>query len=237
MVFTYSDGTKVGEHEKHLRKVGSFLFENPYMVTFVSKEDTVEFLNYETTERVFLNEGIILSTCGLLKTNSARVEIRNRDGDLYRLASNSEFSIEYTVEGIRPVFYGKVLYASEDTITYSPEKNRGPIKHDYKRSGGGKYRTSCYMFNFGKGIVVIDSLGPSEDVYYNLSGPLAVYEYDEMGRQFTIFTAEPFQKIRLRFDNGKKLRERYQVLEKSRISNSRLSSLYQHFIFQNSWGS
>lgn len=122
MDFTYSDGTKVGQHEEHLRKVGRFSLENPYTVTFVSEKDTVEFFNYETKESTVLNAGTILNTCGLLKTNSARVEIRNNEGDLYRLVDNSDFSIEYTIEGVKPVFYGNVLYASEDIITYSPEK-------------------------------------------------------------------------------------------------------------------
>lgn len=93
------------------------------------------------------------------------------------------------------------------------------------------------MFNFGKGIVIIDSLSPNEDVYYNLSGPLAVYEYDETGKQFTIFTAEPFQKVRVQFDDSKNLRERYQILEKAQISSTRMNKLYQDFIYQNSWGS
>lgn len=239
MDFTYSDGTKVGQHEEHLRKVGRFSLENPYTVTFVSEKDTVEFFNYETKESTVLNAGTILNTCGLLKTNSARVEIRNNEGDLYQLVDNSDFSIEYTIEGVKPVFYGNVLYASEDIITYSPEKNRAPIKHgrESRRGGGGKYRTSCYMFNFGKGIVIIDSLSPNEDVYYNLSGPLAVYEYDETGKQFTIFTAEPFQKVRVQFDDSKNLRERYQILEKAQISSTRMNKLYQDFIYQNSWGS
>ena len=39
MKFTYSDGTKVGEHEKHLTKVGDGAFlREPYTVTFVSKD-------------------------------------------------------------------------------------------------------------------------------------------------------------------------------------------------------
>ncbi|MCR1891075.1 hypothetical protein NSA16_07830 [Ligilactobacillus murinus] len=45
MNFTYSDGTKVGEHEKHLTKVGTLFLNAPYTVTFVSKNNTVSFVD------------------------------------------------------------------------------------------------------------------------------------------------------------------------------------------------
>ena len=54
MKFTYSDGTKVGEHEKHLTKVGDGAFlREPYTVTFVSKMETVEFVDYTTGAEYF----------------------------------------------------------------------------------------------------------------------------------------------------------------------------------------
>lgn len=86
MKFTYSDGTKVGEHEKHLTKVGDGAFlREPYTVTFVSKMETVEFVDYTTEQSTLVKAGTILNVCGLLKSNSAQVEIRSGNGNLYRL--------------------------------------------------------------------------------------------------------------------------------------------------------
>ena len=119
MKFTYSDGTKVGD--------GAFLRE-PYTVTFVSKMETVEFVDYTTEQSTLVKAGTILNVCGLLKSNSAQVEIRSGNGNLYRLGSNSELSLEYTVEGVQPVLYGRVLYASEDNFLYFPEKMVGGSK-------------------------------------------------------------------------------------------------------------
>ena len=49
-------------------------------------------------------------------------------GILSKLVSNSELSLEYTVEGVQPVLYGRVLYASEDNFLYFPEKMVGGSK-------------------------------------------------------------------------------------------------------------
>ncbi len=234
MKFTYSDGTKVGEHEKHLTKVGDGAFlREPYTVTFVSKMETVEFVDYTTEQSTLVKAGTILNVCGLLKSNSAQVEIRSGNGNLYRLGSNSELSLEYTVEGVQPVLYGRVLYASEDNFLYFPEKNGGRIKNDQVYQPGGKYRTSCYMFNFGNGMAVTDCLSTNEDVYYTLSGSLEVYEYDENGKPFTIFKAEPFQKVRVQFNPHKKMKERYVVTEKEQLNNNQLRKLYEEFVFPN----
>lgn len=99
----------------------------PYTVTFVSKMETVEFVDYTTEQSTLVKAGTILNVCGLLKSNSAQVEIRSGNGNLYRLGSNSELSLEYTVEGVQPVLYGRVLYASEDNF-YIFQKNGGRIK-------------------------------------------------------------------------------------------------------------
>ena len=77
MNFTYSDGTKVGEQEKHLTKVGTLFLNAPYTVTFVSKNNTVSFVDYATNKTFWLDSGTVLNSCGLLKTGVAQVEIRS----------------------------------------------------------------------------------------------------------------------------------------------------------------
>ena len=205
MKFTYSDGTKVGEHEKHLTKVGDGAFlREPYTVTFVSKMETVEFVDYTTEQSTLVKAGTILNVCGLLKSNSAQVEIRSGNGNLYRLGSNSELSLEYTVEGVQPVLYGRVLYASEDNFLYFPEKMVGGSKmiKSINLVENTVLVVTCLIF--GNGMAVTDCLSTNEDVYYTLSGSLEVYEYDENGKPFTIFKAEPFQKVRVQFNPHKK---------------------------------
>ena len=86
-------------------------------------------------------------------------------------------------------------------------------------------------------MAVTDCLSTNEDVYYTLSGSLEVYEYDENSKPFTIFKAEPFQKVRVQFNPHKKMKERYVVTEKEQLNNNQLRKLYEEFVFPNSWKS
>ena len=134
--------------------------------------ETVEFVDY-TTGAEYFSEGRNNFKVCLLKSNGAQVEIRSGNGNLYRLGSNSELSLEYTRLKVCNLYFTVGFYMHLKIIFYT-RKKWWADQNDQVYRPGGKYRTSCYMFNFGNGMAVTDCLSTNEDVYYTLSGSLSI---------------------------------------------------------------
>ena len=72
------------------------------------------------------------------------------------------------------------------------------------------------------------------DVYYSYDKPVEVFEFDELGNKFTLFTLAPYQKCILQ-DQGGSMRDRYHVLEQSNLENSEVIRLYETYCMPFNW--
>lgn len=109
LLLKYQDKTEFNTHDQH-KKLGHQSSNVSYIVTFVSnnygKEAIFTDLNGVAHE---LKSGVAISEGGLLETNNQRIEIRASSGITFRLDKNSEFSIERTIAGVVPVYYGRFI--------------------------------------------------------------------------------------------------------------------------------
>ncbi|VTS24410.1 hypothetical protein [Streptococcus pseudoporcinus] len=158
---------------------------------------------------------MVLGADALVDTNSSFVEIIDSYQNIYRLAPESQFCLELTIKGVVPVHFGHVhVIPSHQTI-----------------EAGAKYRTSCWT---GKNQVTIECIANNIDTYYSYDKSVEVFEFDEFGNKFTLFTLEPYQKCVLQ-DQGGAMRDRYCVLEQSNIENSEIIRLYETYCMPFNW--
>lgn len=194
-------------------QTGSLL--KPYSVTFISNDEgnapTISFSNGQEQK---LKVGDILTDICHIKTNSHRVEITSSNGTLFRLGLNSEFSIEKTIEGVVPVYYGEV---------YVEARDQQPTH---------KYYTSCWCEST---TIFIDNISDHEDYYYTLDFPATIYEYDEEGNRFDIFKQLALTKTSLTFDDNKPMRDRYKIKYQKKITQSEIDYIVSNFVNPNNW--
>lgn len=215
----YMNGNSFGYHERN-EKLGTI--ENmgtPYLVTFISDNagsiPIFKDLNGNSTK---VKVGNVLDGMGILNTRDQRVELRSPDGMIFRLGRQSEFSIERTVEGIQPVYSGKVYLMSPSTFLKPPAK--------------GKYPSSCYCFATN---LFIEGLGDNRDAYYTLDFDALIYEYDEKGQKFSIFNQNPYSKTILKYKDNVPMRERYEVVEQRNLSDDEINKLMNTFVNPTLW--
>lgn len=210
----YQSFADIGSHESFLKKVGDFTgMTNSFRVTYV--ENSTACILYGKDSYV-LTAGMVIGANALLKTNNAKVEIVSTIGDIIRLDVNSELCIEHTVEGLVPVYYGKVMTM--------PISNKG-----------GKYRTSCWLTTQENRCYLIENIDESTDRYYSFEGAYDVYEYDEQGRKFLITHLEPFQTCDLYFDHTKPCRDAYKIINTADITTSELADIYTKYVIPIDW--
>lgn len=210
----YGSVKDIGNHEKHLRRVGDFGgLENTYRISYV--EENQDAVIWDKDEFTPLKNGMLIGENALIKTNNSRVSVESLNNEIYRMLPNSEFCLERTIRGVVPVYYGNIYVSTGDTIY-----------------GYSKYRTSCWT---GKTHCTIESISNNSDVYYSYMEPVEIHEYDECGKAFVIVTLEPFQKCVLQYDFSKEMRERYIVAEKKDISSEDICELYQKYLAPVNW--
>lgn len=217
MTLTYMDGNKFGYHEEFLKKTSENISIPSFTVTFVSKvsdEEMAFFIDAKNENRVEIESGITINDYGILFTNGCRVEVKSQNNYVYRLKENSEFSLENTIEGVKPVLFGNIYMFGT--------KKTDPI------IDGGKYRTSCYT-NTGTGCIVKNS-SYGIDVYYSLDWENDIYEYDEKGHKFNIESMGKYSKIKLHADFSKEMRKRYKVLSEEIMKDEEINDLVTEFI-------
>lgn len=161
--------------------------------------------------------GYHLKNGDVIKTNDARVEIRGRHGELIRLGKNAEIAFEETERGIEPVFYGEVFCGQ---TTFDPAHM------------GGKYRTSCWTGAVNYYVVPAEE---NTDVFYCLSEDGVIWEYDEMGRKFTIAHMDEGQKCVLEYFPNQPMRNRYHVKSIQQISNDEYDYIVNNFVNPKCW--
>lgn len=215
----YSSIKDIGNHESYLKKVGEFQnLANPFRVTYLSKLGLAKV--YTESEEYDVVEGMILGTNALLKTNGADVELIGADNTALRLTGMSEFCVENTVEGVRPVVYGNVLYKKGDNTI---------------RGAHIKIRSNCWSGHIMR--FVTERINNKSDLYYTLEEPLTIYEYDESGKKFTIVSLEPYQKCVLSFDFKECMRKRYTVKEIADLSKDEIARIYERYLVTSNWQS
>lgn len=215
----YMNGKNFGYHERNA-KLGTV--DNtiiPYLVTFISSNagDSPIFEDLDGN-KAEVKVGNVLDGMGILSTKDQRVELRSSDGMIFRLDRQSEFSIERTVEGIQPVYSGKVYLMSPSTFLKPPAK--------------GKYPSSCYCFATN---LFIEGLDNDRDAYYTLDFDALIYEYDEKGQKFSIFNQSPYTRTILKYKDNVPMRERYEVVEQRNLTDNEINKLMNTFVNPTLW--
>lgn len=216
----YQDKTEFNTHDQH-RKLGHQSSNVSYVVTFVSnnygKRAIFTDLNGVTHK---IESGITISEGGLLETNNQRVEVRASSGITFRLDKNSEFSIERTIAGVVPVYYGKVYIFGTSNNEFVD---------------GGKYRTSCYN-DIKRGInLLIMNICDNVDAYYGLDEETVIYEYDESGKKFPLFISGELTVTELKKDKNTYMRNRYSVVKQREMTDLEINKIYSYFVNPVNW--
>lgn len=216
----YQDKTEFNTHDQH-KKLGHQSSNVSYVVTFVSnnygKRAIFTDLNGVTHK---IESGITISEGGLLETNNQRVEVRASSGITFRLDKNSEFSIERTIAGVVPVYYGKVYIFGTSNNEFVD---------------GGKYRTSCYN-DIKRGInLLIMNICDNVDAYYGLDEETVIYEYDESGKKFPLFISGELTVTELKKDKNTYMRNRYSVVKQREMTDLEINKIYSYFINPVNW--
>ncbi|UWI43122.1 hypothetical protein [Lactobacillus paragasseri] len=216
----YQDKTEFNTHDQH-KKLGHQSSNVSYVVTFVSnnygKRAIFTDLNGVTHK---IESGITISEGGLLETNNQRVEVRASSGITFRLDKNSEFSIERTIAGVVPVYYGKVYIFGTSNNEFVD---------------GGKYRTSCYN-DIKRGInLLIMNICDNVDAYYGLDEEAVIYEYDESGKKFPLFISGELTVTELKKDKNTYMRNRYSVVKQREMTDLEINKIYSYFVNPVNW--
>ena len=216
----YQDKTEFNTPDQH-KKLGHQSSNVSYVVTFVSnnygKRAIFTDLNGVTHK---IESGITISEGGLLETNNQRVEVRASSGITFRLDKNSEFSIERTIAGVVPVYYGKVYIFGTSNNEFVD---------------GGKYRTSCYN-DIKRGInLLIMNICDNVDAYYGLDEETVIYEYDESGKKFPLFISGELTVTELKKDKNTYMRNRYSVVKQREMTDLEINKIYSYFINPVNW--
>lgn len=174
-------------------------------------------------EEVDLTEGIELVNGNSLYSRGHRVEVADQRGLTFRLGHNSEFCLAYqeAVHKFTPVFWGEVFKARFDfPVSAAPE-------------GCGKYRTSCFLQC--SATVHTMTLSATHDAFYGFAPNTEIWEYDESGNRFSIVTVTGGDKVILGYEDTLPMRQRYQVVEVSAITNSEFEHISSQFMNPNAW--
>lgn len=216
VVKIYHDLSDVGNHENHIKKIGIFTnMVSSYRVTFVSRGGAT----VESSDGVIpLETGMLLGANALVLTNHSNVEITDSMDNRFRLKAGSQFCIESTIQGVRPVLYGN--------ISVLPSSHVSPIL-DQK-----KYYTSCWCQLVPQ---VIECISSTTDCYYALDSGLEITEFDEDGARFVIVKLNPYEKCILQADFSKDMRERYTVLNVENLSTKDINRIYSEYISPICW--
>lgn len=209
------------EHESHIKMSEQAYFLNEtYRVTFVDENVIIPAsLIDQKGDNFTLNSGQLIGLNDLILSNDSRIEIRNSTGLIFRLGTHSEFSLEQTVNGIVPIYFGSVYktrFSGIPTVMCS-----------------GKYRTSCYTQCMNT--LFTENISSNKDIFYGMSDDIHIWEYDENGRRFPIVSIGEGQKVTLQFDNSKPMRERYTVFSIDMISDDDYDRITQKFINNKYW--
>ncbi|MCO6544127.1 MAG: hypothetical protein J6584_09200 [Lactobacillus sp.] len=208
--------TRFDAHEYQLKKQENLPKTCSYVVTYIS-DDTITAVS-PSGELTRIAPGTILGLNYEVKTNKGYMEVRSINGTVFRLGPNSTFSVQQTIVGEVPVYYGAVYIST----------SRFSRIYD-----GGKYRTSCYnVIGYDS---LIENIDNSSDRYYAFENPVDIIEFDETGRKFQIAHLEPLTSLDLVFDDDKKMRDRYQIKNLRKLDNFEIKTMYEKWVIPTCW--
>lgn len=221
MTLNKGDALLLREHESHIRKSEqAYFLKETFRVTFV--DENVDILPSIIDQNGNINElkqAQLIGLNDLILSNESRIEIRDNTGLVFRIGPHSEFSLEQTVIGISPVYYGSIYKTRFSGIP--------------SVMCGGKYRTSCYTQCMNT--LFTENESSNTDVFYGLSDDIHIWEYDEWGRRFPIVSITEGQKVILKFDDSKQMRERYTVVNVDEITDADYDRITNNFMNNKNW--
>lgn len=197
-----------------------------YFISFYQGHDSY-ILNKNDNDRQ-VKPGSQLVLGDIVQTDqTSRAEIRDNFGAIFRLGHNSSISIEQSPEKRNiPVYDGSVFKLRKDFFN--------PVIFDC----GGKYRTSCYSMCPTSEFIAHVAGVQNEDIYYSFSPNNVVWEYDEQGNKFEIVALKEGESAVIKYDDSaKKIVDRYQVIEKRRISDKEYDSITNDYLNDRKWRS
>lgn len=189
---------------------------NPFRITFISNS------NGEPAKDILGNivkEGDIITPINTIFTNDSRVEIRNEEGIVFRLLENSDFQINNSEVGLRPMINGKVY----------------KYRFTYISDSGVCWKAPMSCWNGCRSTMVYERVSINTDVYYCLGDMMNIYEFDESGKKFNIITLNEGEKCEIVYDNSKSMRERYVVKNLNEISDKEYDYLVNNYINPKHW--
>lgn len=209
------------DSEPHIVKTSnSFFGKMQFRTTFIKQigEHAPQILREKNNYPI--STGMLLGLNELIKTNDSYVEIRDDAGALFRLGPNSEFALELTVCGIAPVYIGKIY---KSRVSYTP----------ITAVCNSKYRTSCWIVC--SSTVFMEKIDENHDIFFAFSETVPIWEYDESSRVFNIVTINEGEKVTLKFDGSKDMRNRYIYDRIEQISDHDYDKITEEFVNNKNW--
>lgn len=161
-----------------------------------------------------------LITEGLKIQSAGKVELRDNSGQTVRLGKDGEFSIEESLLGKRPEYYGESVIIN-------------------KGFSCGKYRTSCWMVPLmpeeTADMLIRPVPGESADEYQLFRGSIAITEFDESGRSYGIAFVSEGEKLVLGYDDEKRGRDRYYIISTGTLSKDDYSYFVNNYRDDHKW--
>jgi len=157
-----------------------------------------------------------------LATNGSRIEIRDDQGMILRLGSNSEVELMFDQNAKRYVlsWFGEVF------------KMRLSSGQPLQLNLCGKYRTSCWMCLLSTFAQNIDAV---RDAFYAPFGDVPIFEYDETGTEFPIVEVPEGHKVILVHDHSQPMRKRYATESVLPIASEEYDYITEHYLNPNRW--
>lgn len=149
-----------------------------------------------------------------------RVELRETDGTIVRLAKGAHFELKDGPLGIRPEYGGSVYIA--------------------RKGGCGKYVTSCWVaaanpLSERPDLFIRPSDKPDTDEFFALSGDIVIYEFDAQSRTFTICTINEGEKALVTHDpKAKSIQDRYKS-SVVQFTDAEYEYILKEFIDRRKW--
>jgi len=184
-----------------------------WRITFIeNKAAGTSFVQNVTENRLIKPETQIVAPC--------RIEIRDDDGQIFRLGTGAEFELKDSPYGVRPHV-------------------KGPILVGKKRLNCAKGTMSCWLVPLPQFETVDIFIAPvtcsNVEDYYLLSGGVSIIEFDEDAKPFHICSTEEGHKASIRHEDGKPMRQRYTVVSNEAYSDEEYGTIFMEYLDRRRW--
>jgi hypothetical protein len=161
--------------------------------------------------------GVLVYNKKLIATS--RIEIRDNDGQVFRLGVGADFELIDSPYGVRPHFRGPVFL--------------GP------KGSCAKARVSCWLVpvpQFERPDIFVET-SPDESVekYYALRGSFSIIEFDDSNKPFHICHVEEGSVAEVKNNPALLMRQRYSVLSNSAFNDSEYQKILDNYLDIRRW--